>query len=67
MKNNFFKIKNKILKNFGKPFITAEVGINHNGSIKKALKMIDVAKQSGCDAVKFQTFKADEIVQDQKI
>jgi sialic acid synthase SpsE len=64
MKNNFFKIKNKILKNFGKPFITAEVGINHNGSLKKALKMIDVAKQSGCDAVKFQTFKADEIVQD---
>lgn len=67
MQNKILKIKNRILKNFGKPFITAEVGINHNGSIKKALKMIDVAKQCGCDAVKFQTFKADEIVKDKKL
>jgi sialic acid synthase SpsE len=67
MKNNFLKIRNKILKNFGRPFITAEVGVNHNGNLKTALKMIDLAKKSGCDAVKFQTFKADEIVQDKKL
>ena len=35
-------------------FITAEIGINHNGSIDIAKKLIDVAKLAGCDAVKFQ-------------
>ena len=35
-------------------FITAEIGINHNGSIDIAKKLIDVAKSAGCDAVKFQ-------------
>ena len=69
MKKNFkiIKIREKILKNYGPPFIVAEVGINHNGNLKKAFKMIDVAKKAGCDAVKFQTFKADEIVADKKL
>ncbi|MDC3254642.1 N-acetylneuraminate synthase family protein [Nitrosopumilus sp.] len=35
-------------------FITAEIGINHNGDIKIAKKLIDLAVSSGCDAVKFQ-------------
>ena len=35
-------------------FIIAEIGINHNGSLEIAKKLIDVAKRSGCDAVKFQ-------------
>ncbi len=35
-------------------FITAEIGINHNGDIKIAKKLIDMAKNVGCDAVKFQ-------------
>tara|TARA_Y100000817_G_scaffold90478_1_gene70321 strand:+ start:77 stop:937 length:861 start_codon:yes stop_codon:yes gene_type:complete len=35
-------------------FITAEIGINHNGSLKIAKQLIDVAKDAGCDAVKFQ-------------
>ena len=35
-------------------FITAEIGINHNGDIEIAKKLIDVAKKAGCDAVKFQ-------------
>ena len=35
-------------------FITAEIGINHNGSIDIAKKLIDAAKAAGCDAVKFQ-------------
>ena len=35
-------------------FITAETGINHNGDIEIAKKLIDMAKESGCDAVKFQ-------------
>ncbi|MFC2006765.1 N-acetylneuraminate synthase family protein [Chloroflexota bacterium] len=36
------------------PFIIAEIGINHNGDINIAKKLIDIAKESGCDAVKFQ-------------
>ena len=35
-------------------YVVAEIGINHNGSMDLAKKMIDIAKQSGCDAVKFQ-------------
>ena len=35
-------------------FIIAEIGINHNGSIKIAKELIDMAKEAGCDAVKFQ-------------
>jgi cell fate (sporulation/competence/biofilm development) regulator YmcA (YheA/YmcA/DUF963 family) len=42
----------------------AEIGVNHNGDIKNALKMIDVAKKSAVHAIKFQTFKASELVSD---
>jgi len=35
-------------------FVTAEIGINHNGDLKIAKKLIDVAKNAGCDAIKFQ-------------
>ena len=35
-------------------FVIAEIGINHNGSLKSALNLIDVAADAGCDAVKFQ-------------
>ena len=42
-------------------FIIAEAGVNHNGSIELAKKLIDVASDSGVDAVKFQSFKADNL------
>jgi len=45
-----------------KVFIIAEAGVNHNGSIKLAKKLIDVASKSGADAVKFQTFKTENLV-----
>ncbi|MGG3887912.1 N-acetylneuraminate synthase family protein [Metabacillus fastidiosus] len=45
-----------------RPFTVAEAGINHNGDLDKAFKMIEVAKESGVDAIKFQTFKAEEFV-----
>lgn len=46
------------------PFIIAEAGINHNGELDKAVAMVAVAKAAGADAIKFQTFKAEEFVGD---
>lgn len=46
----------------GEPvFIIAEAGVNHNGDISIAKRLIDIAKESGADAVKFQTFIAEDI------
>jgi len=45
-----------------KVIIIAEAGVNHNGSIKMAKQLIDVAADAGADFVKFQTFKADSLV-----
>jgi N,N'-diacetyllegionaminate synthase len=43
-------------------FIIAEAGVNHNGSIELAKQLIDVASEAGANAVKFQTFKAENLV-----
>src|SRR3989339_237504 len=43
-------------------FIIAEAGVNHNGSIDTAKRLIDIAVDAGADAVKFQTFDADKVV-----
>lgn len=45
-----------------KVFIIAEAGVNHNGYIELAKKLIDAAVDAGADAVKFQTFKAEKLV-----
>ncbi len=46
----------------GKPcFIIAEAGVNHNGSLKIAKKLVDAAAEAKADAVKFQTFKAENV------
>lgn len=46
------------------PFIIAEAGINHNGDLRVAKEMIHAAKHAGADAIKFQTFKAEEFCLD---
>lgn len=56
------KIKNKYIGE-GRPcFIVAEAGVNYNGNLKLAKKLVDEAKKAGADAVKFQVFKADNLV-----
>lgn len=45
-----------------KTYVIAEIGVNHNGDVGLAKQMIDVAAKAGADAVKFQTFFADELV-----
>lgn len=49
------------MRRAGRVFIIAEAGVNHNGSLDQALRLIDVAADAGADAVKFQTFKAAEL------
>lgn len=54
MKSPFITIsKRKIGPDFS-PFVIAEIGINHEGSFKKAVRMVDDAKKAGCECVKFQ-------------
>lgn len=56
------KIGDRLVGNGEPCFIITEVGVNHNGDVELAKKLIDVAKDAGADAVKFQTFKAENVV-----
>jgi N-acetylneuraminate synthase/N,N'-diacetyllegionaminate synthase len=56
------KIGNRLIGDGRTCFIIAEAGVNHNGDIKLAKKLIDIARDAGADAVKFQSFKAENVV-----
>jgi N-acetylneuraminate synthase len=56
------KIGNTFIGPGERAFLIAEIGVNHNGSIALAKKLIDKAYQAKVDAVKFQTFSADRLV-----
>jgi len=56
------KIGNKLVGEGEPCFIIAEAGINHNGELSLAKRLVDAAQEIGADAVKFQTFKAEELV-----
>ncbi len=46
----------------GKPYFIADIAANHDGDLHRAYKLIELAKESGADAAKFQNFKAEKIV-----
>lgn len=67
MKNSLkkgFKIGNFEIKEHSRVFIIAEAGVNHNQSLDLALKLVDIAADCEADAVKFQTFKSEDVVTD---
>lgn len=57
-----FKLFNKKISSQNNPFIIAEIGVNHNGNLKIAKKLIDLAKNAKADCVKFQTFDPFNLV-----
>lgn len=57
-----FKLRNSSkIGNFLKPYIIAEVNTSHNGKMDKAKKMVDAAKDAGCNCVKFQSFTTESL------
>ena len=56
------KIGHYVINKKSNIFLIAECGVNHNGSLKNAFKLIDEAKKSGFNAVKFQTYKSSLLV-----
>ncbi len=62
-----FAIAGRPINSNRPPYLVAEAGINHNGELAKAMEMIAVAKDAGADAIKFQTFRADELIGDPQL
>lgn len=56
------KIADFEIKEYSRVFIIAEAGVNHNQDLDLTLKLIDTAAEVGADAIKFQTFKAEDVV-----
>ena len=57
-----FKIGEKYVGNSERPYFIADIAANHDGDINRAFKLIELAKEAGADAAKFQNFKAKTIV-----
>ena len=49
------------VKEYGRPYVIAEIGANHNGDMDLAIKMIDIAKECGADCVKFQSWTSHSV------
>jgi len=56
------KLGRRAIAGTSRPYIVAEIGVNHEGSMDQARKLIDLAKEGGADGAKFQTYKAETLV-----
>ena len=65
--SDFIKINGRKIGNSFSPYIIAEMSANHNGDINNAYKIIDMAKLSGADCVKLQTYTPDTLTIDSKL
>ena len=55
------RLGSKLLSDDSLPYVIAEIGVNHEGSLELAKRLIELAKEGGADAAKFQTYKADTL------
>ena len=55
------QLGNRIVTDYGRPYVIAEIGVNHEGSMERAKRLIELAKEGGADAAKFQSYKADTL------
>lgn len=62
MKRLAIRITGRTIGDAAPCFVIAEAGVNHNGSLALARRLVDAAKRSGADAIKFQTFHAEQVV-----
>jgi len=66
MNNKIFSINDRQIGEAFSPYVIAEMSANHNGDINNAFKIIEMAKSSGADAIKLQTYKPDTITFDSR-
>ena len=59
---NKIKLGDKLVGKGDKPYFIADIGANHDGNLERAYKLIELAKEAGADAAKFQNFQAEKIV-----
>ncbi len=61
MSTSSFQLGGRLITQTSHPYLIAEIGVNHGGSLERAKRLIELAKQGGADAAKFQSYKADTL------
>ena len=62
MGNQIFKVNNRLIGQSEPAYFIADIAANHDGSLEKALELINLSAEAGANAAKFQNFKAETIV-----
>ncbi len=61
MSGRMLRLGSRVVTDSSAPYVIAEIGVNHEGSLELAKRLIDLAKAGGADAAKFQTYKAETL------